>query len=252
MAPVDPRIAAPRRPSPRLKVPRGSVAVAAGQTGIYPAETPGGWNLIGRTPVRPYAPDRSEPFLFSRATWFASGGLAKRSTVPRPNGMISDGLLGRRARRHADDGAGPGRWGYQGLGVPVAGPMDWYSHRIGEPAARERPNAAALEITLDRARARSPKERSCARSRARTSTRRSMAVRCRRAGRSRALERIAHSHWRATSGGTRDLGGARRARFAVDARQPRDASRQPHGSVRRARAAARGRLPVGIGLQSIP
>jgi inhibitor of KinA len=64
MAPVDPRIAAPRRSSPRVKVPRGSVAIAAGQTGIYPAETPGGWNVIGRTPMRPYAPDRSEPFLF--------------------------------------------------------------------------------------------------------------------------------------------------------------------------------------------
>jgi KipI family sensor histidine kinase inhibitor len=64
MAPVDPRIAAPRRSSPRVKVPRGSVAIAAGQTGIYPAETPGGWNLIGRSPMRPYAPDRSEPFLF--------------------------------------------------------------------------------------------------------------------------------------------------------------------------------------------
>lgn len=64
MASVDPRIAAPRRPSPRLKVPAGSVAVAAGQTGIYPAETPGGWHLIGRTPVRPYDPTRSNPFLF--------------------------------------------------------------------------------------------------------------------------------------------------------------------------------------------
>ena len=64
MAAVDPRIAAPRRPSPRLKVPAGSVAVAAGQTGIYPAETPGGWHLIGRTPVRPYDPDRESPFLF--------------------------------------------------------------------------------------------------------------------------------------------------------------------------------------------
>ena len=64
MAPVDPRIAAPRRSSPRLKVPAGSVAVAAGQTGIYPAETPGGWSLIGRCPVRPYDADRVEPFLF--------------------------------------------------------------------------------------------------------------------------------------------------------------------------------------------
>jgi inhibitor of KinA len=64
MAPVDPRIAAPRRASPRLKVPPGSVAVAAGQTGVYPAETPGGWNLIGRCPVKPYDDARAEPFLF--------------------------------------------------------------------------------------------------------------------------------------------------------------------------------------------
>ena len=64
MAAVDPKIAAPRRSSPRLRVPAGSVAVAAGQTGVYPAETPGGWSLIGRCPVRPYDPDRSEPFLF--------------------------------------------------------------------------------------------------------------------------------------------------------------------------------------------
>ena len=64
MAPVDPRIAAPRRGSPRLKVPAGSVAIAAGQTGIYPAETPGGWSLIGRCPVKPYDPARSNAFLF--------------------------------------------------------------------------------------------------------------------------------------------------------------------------------------------
>lgn len=64
MAPVDPRIASPRRKSPRLKVPAGSVAVAAGQTGVYPAETPGGWSLIGRCPIRPYDADRGEPFLF--------------------------------------------------------------------------------------------------------------------------------------------------------------------------------------------
>lgn len=64
MASVDPRIAAPRRSVPRLKVPAGSVAIAAGQTGIYPAETPGGWSLIGRCPVWPYDPDRDQPFLF--------------------------------------------------------------------------------------------------------------------------------------------------------------------------------------------
>jgi inhibitor of KinA len=64
MAEVNPRIAMPRRSSPRTQVPKGSVAIAAGQTGIYPAETPGGWNIIGRTPIEPYDPARDEPFLF--------------------------------------------------------------------------------------------------------------------------------------------------------------------------------------------
>jgi inhibitor of KinA len=64
MAEVDPRIAAPRRLTPRTVVPAGSVAIAGPQTGIYPAPTPGGWNIIGRTPIKPYDPARAEPFLF--------------------------------------------------------------------------------------------------------------------------------------------------------------------------------------------
>ena len=64
MAEVDPSIAAPRRATPRTAVPAGSVGIAGGQTGIYPSVTPGGWNLIGRTPLRPFDPDRGEPFLF--------------------------------------------------------------------------------------------------------------------------------------------------------------------------------------------
>ena len=49
MGEVDERIATPRRPSPRLKVPRGSVGIAGRQTGIYPLESPGGWQIIGQT-----------------------------------------------------------------------------------------------------------------------------------------------------------------------------------------------------------
>jgi inhibitor of KinA len=64
MAEVDPTIAAPRRRSPRTAVPAGSVAIAGGQTGIYPAITPGGWNIIGRTPLVPYDASRDEPCLF--------------------------------------------------------------------------------------------------------------------------------------------------------------------------------------------
>ncbi len=64
MARVDPRLALPRRANPRLKVPAGSLALAAGQTGVYPASTPGGWHVIGRIPIKPYDPARAEPFLF--------------------------------------------------------------------------------------------------------------------------------------------------------------------------------------------
>lgn len=60
---VDALIAAPRRPSPRVRVPRGSVGIAGFQTGVYPSETPGGWQLVGRTPLRPFDAERREPFL---------------------------------------------------------------------------------------------------------------------------------------------------------------------------------------------
>src|SRR4051812_46187318 len=64
MAAVDEKLALPRRATPRMRVPAGSVAIAAGQTGIYPRETPGGWHLIGRTHVKPYDRSRANPFLF--------------------------------------------------------------------------------------------------------------------------------------------------------------------------------------------
>ena len=53
---VDPSIAAPRRPSPRQRVPAGSVGIAGAQTGIYPQVSPGGWQVIGRTEVRMFDP----------------------------------------------------------------------------------------------------------------------------------------------------------------------------------------------------
>jgi KipI family sensor histidine kinase inhibitor len=60
---VDERIAMPRRATPRVRVPAGSVGIAGGQTGVYSAETPGGWQLIGRTPVKPFDAARADPFL---------------------------------------------------------------------------------------------------------------------------------------------------------------------------------------------
>ena len=51
----------PRRAEPRLKVPKGSVGLASKQTGIYPQESPGGWNIIGNCPVDLFDPKKDDP-----------------------------------------------------------------------------------------------------------------------------------------------------------------------------------------------
>jgi inhibitor of KinA len=61
---VDAHIAAPRLSTPRVRVPAGSVGIAGGQTGVYPVSTPGGWRIIGRTPLKPFDLSRGEPALF--------------------------------------------------------------------------------------------------------------------------------------------------------------------------------------------
>ncbi|SEJ19899.1 inhibitor of KinA [Propionispira arboris] len=60
---MSPQIATPRRSSPRLSIPKGSVGIAGTQTGVYPIETPGGWQLIGRTPLALFQPDSEIPSL---------------------------------------------------------------------------------------------------------------------------------------------------------------------------------------------
>jgi inhibitor of KinA len=63
MGGLAPELAMPRRASPRIRVPPGSVGIIGIQCCIYPIETPGGWNLIGRTPLRLYRPESNPPVL---------------------------------------------------------------------------------------------------------------------------------------------------------------------------------------------
>jgi len=60
---LDKRIAAPRKKDPRLRIPAGSVGIAGDQTGIYPLESPGGWNIIGKTPLILFDHSRVPAFL---------------------------------------------------------------------------------------------------------------------------------------------------------------------------------------------
>lgn len=82
---VDPRIATPRLATPRQQVPRGAVAIADQQTAIYPAQSPGGWNLIGLCPILMFDPQATPSMpvqvgdqvrfqSIDRATFIAMGG----------------------------------------------------------------------------------------------------------------------------------------------------------------------------------
>jgi KipI family sensor histidine kinase inhibitor len=74
---LDPALALPRLPTPRISVPAGSIGIGGAQTGIYPRESPGGWRLIGRTSRVLFDPSRDPPSLLApgdRVRFIAVGG----------------------------------------------------------------------------------------------------------------------------------------------------------------------------------
>jgi KipI family sensor histidine kinase inhibitor len=159
---VDASIAAPRKATPRTRIPAGSVGIAGRQTGVYPRSSPGGWQLIGRTPLDVFDPTREPASLFKagdRVKFVAAAGIrdpgsgirnanAERGTnlsrIPDPRSrsitILKPGLF-----TTIQDG---GRWGYQDRGVPVSGPMDRHAHRRANALVGNAPDAASLEATL--------------------------------------------------------------------------------------------------------
>ena len=62
---LNEKLTMPRMSTPRTRVPAGSVAIAGSQTGIYPVDSPGGWHIIGHTPLKLFDPTSDNPFLFA-------------------------------------------------------------------------------------------------------------------------------------------------------------------------------------------
>lgn len=82
---LDPRLATPRRTTPRTVVPAGTVGIGGSQTGVYPLDSPGGWNLIGRTPLAIFDIARPEPALLTagdRVRFRAIGEAEYRERAP--------------------------------------------------------------------------------------------------------------------------------------------------------------------------
>ncbi len=153
---VEATIAAPRRGTPRVRVPAGSVGIAGRQTGIYPRESPGGWQLIGRTAVKVFDTSRTQPALFApgdivRFRPVSSSDAVPSNDAPRASAtrienisraiaVIRPGLFTTIQDR--------GRWGQQASAVPVSGAMDLVSHRVANLLVGNGDDAATLEVTL--------------------------------------------------------------------------------------------------------
>jgi KipI family sensor histidine kinase inhibitor len=158
---VDDRIAAPRRDTPRLRVPTGSVGIAGKQSGIYPRASPGGWQIVGWSPIRMFDPDRVPSavlapgdvvrFVPMTSEYAASEAAARTSearAVATPSiepsaravTVVRPGLFTTIQDR--------GRWGHQGSGVSVSGAIDVLSHRIANILVGNPDDAATLEVTI--------------------------------------------------------------------------------------------------------
>ncbi len=160
------RIATPRLRTPRTAIPAGSVGIAQQQTGIYPVESPGGWQLIGRTPLRLFDPDRNPPTLLEpgdEVRFVAIDEAQYRELEMRERRKAEGGRRNEEAPPAAChlppvievlDAGGLttvqdlGRYGFQRYGVPVSGAMDAFALRVANLLAGNEENAAALEITV--------------------------------------------------------------------------------------------------------
>ena len=171
---MNPRLETPRLETPRTKIPAGSVAIGGAQTGLYPVESPGGWNIIGRTPLRLFDVKRKPFFLyeagdkirflpitreefenFDESLWLAqvagkseasietSDDAADSKEVYECGGgikILEPGLL----TSIQDSGI----TGFQKYGIGQSGAMDQISFALANQICGNEKNAACLETTL--------------------------------------------------------------------------------------------------------
>jgi KipI family sensor histidine kinase inhibitor len=151
------RLELPRLSTPREHVPAGSVAIAGRQSGVYSVATPGGWHLLGRTPVLLFDPDRDPPCYLApgdrvRFAPISASEFEQRATrqqggppgAPAHEASLLD-VIAPGLQTTVQD---LGRAGYARFGVPPAGAMDSFAARAANRLVGNVDEAAVLEITL--------------------------------------------------------------------------------------------------------
>ncbi len=155
------KLATPRRTTPRLRVPAGSVGIGGEQTGIYPSETPGGWQVIGRIATRLFDPEREEPALLAQGDTVTFKPVAELTT---PEATLRKAPLKSEAEAEAAEGLADGaievikpgslttvqdlgRRGFGAQGVSMGGALDPWAATMANLAVGNAPDAPVLECT---------------------------------------------------------------------------------------------------------
>lgn len=155
---LPPRLAMPRRATPRTRVPAGSVGIGGGQTGVYPLPTPGGWALIGRTPTRLFRPENeTEPTLLEAGDTVKFSAITAKQAAQleeKPVALISPKVPKQAAVLEVVKAGALttvqdlGRTGRQHQGIPVGGPMDRQAARVANLLLGNAENTPLLEFSL--------------------------------------------------------------------------------------------------------
>lgn len=157
---VSDKIATPRLETPRLKVPAGSVGIAENQTGIYPVEAPGGWRIIGRTPIRLFNPLQQRPALLKSGDIVRFKPVSEKELKTFEESSLKDSSMSLpREQKHLQvfrvlkpgmftTIQDMGRYGYLAYGVPISGAMDMSSLVMANLLVGNNANDACLETTL--------------------------------------------------------------------------------------------------------
>ena len=90
------KIATPRLETPRVKIPAGSVGIAGEQTGVYPIESPGGWQLLGRSPLEFFSPLKERPFLLKAGDYIKFKSISQEEYDEIKKEIISGNYVEKR------------------------------------------------------------------------------------------------------------------------------------------------------------
>lgn len=154
MGEVDSQIAVGRKSTPRLKVSAGSVGIAANQTGVYPMDSPGGWQIVGRTPLKLVDFKKKSPFLFKAGDQVqfypilsAEFEQMKEQTSVEEVLEMEENILVLKPGVYSvfQDF---GRKGCRAQGVPVSGAQDKLSHIIANALVGNSSDKTTLEVTM--------------------------------------------------------------------------------------------------------